>query len=289
MTEPLRVLPNESATTCRYGTADDFAIEEFFDGIVTVLGGAANVVMQLALQPVAYGVMESDVDSGRADLHPWKRLRTTLTYLSVALMGDEADKADYRAEVNRVHRSIRSTAGSPVKYNAFDPQLQKWVAACLYWGVIDLKEKMHGPLDEATADVFYRYASSLGTTLQMRPEMWPATRAEFDEYWRAGLERHEIDAATVAYFDHLIDLRMLARPLRLAAPIHRFIVTGLLPPHVREQLGMTWTDRDEQRFLRLFRMIGSAQRRLPQPARLFPMNTLLWDMRRRRRRNMPLV
>ena len=51
---------------------------------VGLLVGAANVIMQLARPGVGYGVLESRVESGRVDLHPIKRARTTFTYLAVA-------------------------------------------------------------------------------------------------------------------------------------------------------------------------------------------------------------
>src|ERR1700761_206388 len=46
---------------------------------MALLLGPANVIMQLARPGVGYGVMESRVDSGRVDLHPIKRARTTFT------------------------------------------------------------------------------------------------------------------------------------------------------------------------------------------------------------------
>ncbi|MBI3689779.1 MAG: hypothetical protein HY239_03655, partial [Mycolicibacterium aromaticivorans] len=44
----------------------------FDDGLmgVALLAGPANVIMELALPGVGYGVMESRVESGRADRHP---------------------------------------------------------------------------------------------------------------------------------------------------------------------------------------------------------------------------
>lgn len=54
---------------------------------VALLAGPANVIMQLAQPGVGYGVMESRVESGRVDLHPFKRARTTFTYLAVATNG----------------------------------------------------------------------------------------------------------------------------------------------------------------------------------------------------------
>ena len=46
---------------------------------MALLLGPANVIMQLARPGVGYGVMESRVESGRIDLHPIKRARTTFT------------------------------------------------------------------------------------------------------------------------------------------------------------------------------------------------------------------
>jgi hypothetical protein len=97
-----------------------------------VLMPAANVIMQLASPPVGYGVLESPVDSGNVYKHPLKRSRTTGYYLAAATIGTDADRALVRKEIDKVHALIRSTASSPFAYNAFDPQLQLWVAACLY-------------------------------------------------------------------------------------------------------------------------------------------------------------
>ena len=54
------------------------------------LAPAANVIMQLALPGVGYGVLESPVDSGNVYKHPFKRARTTGTYLAAAVYGTEA-------------------------------------------------------------------------------------------------------------------------------------------------------------------------------------------------------
>lgn len=141
--------------------------------------------MQLALAPVGYGVLESKVESGQVTRHPIKRARTTFTYLSVAMLGTAAERDRYRTAVNGSHRLVRSDASSPVEYNAFDPTLQLWVAACLYWGTVDLHTRLHGPMSDEQADALYRYGAHFGTTLQVRPQMWPADRAAFERYWNA--------------------------------------------------------------------------------------------------------
>ncbi|SUA73132.1 Uncharacterized protein conserved in bacteria [Nocardia otitidiscaviarum] len=283
MTSPLRLPTHEP-------DLPPIDIRQFVDGAAGLLGGAANVIMQLSQPPVGYGVVESPVDSGNVFKHPVKRLRTTVTYLAVAMLGSEDERAAYRAAVDTSHRHVRSRPGSPVKYNAFDPKLQLWVAACLYWGARDLYQRMHGPMDDTTADAFYHYSARLGTTLQMRPEMWPPTRADFDRYWAENLARAAIDPTVHAYFDDLIDLKMLPRPFQLAfGPTHRFFVTGLLPQHLRDEMGMTWSPRQDRVLARMLRTLGRVEDHLPTAVRTFPLNLYLTDMRVRRRLGLRLV
>ncbi|WP_327109978.1 oxygenase MpaB family protein [Nocardia sp. NBC_01730] len=283
MTRPLR-------TTTHPESPNPFDIGQYIDGIAGFLGGTANVIMQLSTPPIGYGVTESTVDSGKVMLHPVKRLRTTLTYLSVAILGSDEERAAYRAAVDVSHRPVHSDESSPVHYNAFDPALQLWVAACLYWGAKDLYERLHGPMDEATADAFYRHGARLGTTLQMPEEMWPADRRAFAEYWAENMAKTTIGPTVRDYLDDLIDLRMLPRPAQLVfGRPHRFFVTGLLPQHLRDQMDLTWTERDDRALDRILRVLGTAETRLPRPVRLFPFNAYLLDMRVRRLLGLRLV
>ncbi|MFE6860056.1 oxygenase MpaB family protein [Nocardia sp. NPDC057668] len=265
-------------------------VREHIDGIAAFLGGSANVIMQLALKPVGYGVMESDVHTGSVMLVPAKRLRTTLTYIAVALMGDEGDRAAYRAAVNGAHRTVHTKPTSPVKYNAFDPKLQLWVASCMYWGLDDLYQRLRGPMTPELAEAFYQHCARFGTTLQMRQEMWPATRDEFYVYWEENLATRTIDDPTREYFNALTDLRMISKPLqRVFGPFHRFVTTALLPPHLRAEMGMTWTPRQERRFVFVLRALAAVWSKLPTVIRLFPYNFYLADMRLRRRFGRPLI
>ncbi|NBH07274.1 oxygenase MpaB family protein [Amycolatopsis sp. SID8362] len=251
-----------------------------------LLAGSANVIMQLARAPVGYGVLESRVDSGNLFRHPAKRTRTTLTYLAVATLGTDAERAAYRRAVNQAHAQVHSTGESPVAYNAFDTDLQLWVAACLYKGFEDVYLAFVGGEPER----FYREAASLGTTLQVRAEMWPADREAFEEYWTAGLEKIGIDDTVRRYLTAIVDLRFL-HPV-LAAPgrrFHRFVTTGFLPQRFRDEMRLPWTGADQRRFDALLGAIGRVVRVLPAPVRRFPFNLCLWDLRRRLRTGRPLV
>ncbi len=77
---------------------------------------------------------------------------TTGTYLAAATLGTDADRALIRQGFDKVHALVRSKKTSPLSYNAFDPRLQLWVAACRYRYFIDQHEFLYGPLDEESAD-----------------------------------------------------------------------------------------------------------------------------------------
>ncbi|MBW8484425.1 oxygenase MpaB family protein [Actinomadura parmotrematis] len=269
------------------------ATASLVSGSISVFGlsiASANVIMQLSRLPVAYGVMESKVESGRVDRHPVKRLRTTLSYIVVALFGTAAEQETMRREVNRAHRHVRSAPTEPVPYNAFDRELQLWVAACLYWGLEDFRERMVGPFTPAEREAFYRHGARFGTTLQLRPDMWPADRAAFDDYWTASMDKVRMDATSRAYLRSLARLGFLPKPIGLLfGPFHEFITAGFLPPRFREEIGLPWNARRQAAFDRHVRLMARVNNALPAPLRQFPWNLYLRDVRRRIRTGRPIV
>lgn len=263
----------------------DFDVRDVIDG-AALLASTANVVMQLAQPPVGYGVVESTVESGQVMRHPFRRARNTITYLSVAFLGTPEERRLFRRRVNRSHAAVRSGPGSPVRYNAFDPRLQLWVAACLYRGVMDTHAVLHGPPDEAAADTIYSECRRLATTLQVPGDMWPADRAEFERYWHSALAGVRVDPPVRDYLDRLIGLGYLPRPVSAVfGPVNRFLTAGFLPPQFRAQLGLRWTGGDQRRFDALMAVVASVNRLLPPPVSRFPFNACLQDLRLRIRWN----
>jgi len=259
-------------------------------GTAALLSGNANVIMQLCHRPVGYGVVESRVESGQGKRHPIKRARTTLSFLAVAMLGNDDDRAHMRGEIDRQHQYVRSGADSPVQYNAFDPELQLWVAACLYWGAADAMTKIGPAPTEEEADTFYELGARFGTTLQVPPEMWPADRAAFEKYWAEGQDAIVLDESIREWLLDLATLGYLPLPVRLAfGRVVLFFTTGFLPPRFREAMQLSWTDRNQRRFDRMLRVIGVASRPLPAVINKFPFNFLLWDVRRRARRGIPIT
>jgi uncharacterized protein (DUF2236 family) len=251
---------------------------------------AANVIMQLSLPGVGYGVLESPVDSGNVYKHPFKRARTTGTYLAVATIGTESDRALIRDAVDVAHRQVRSTSSSPVSYNAFDPKLQLWVAACLYRYFVDQREFLHGPLDEASADAVYRDAKRLGTTLQVPERLWPRDRVAFDEYWKRSLDELHIDPPVREHLRGVAALVFLPWPLRaLAGPLNLFATTGFLAPEFRSLMQLDWSKRQQRRFEWLVSALRLADLVIPHRAWIFGYQLYLWDMRFRARRGWRII
>lgn len=283
----------EDATPPRLGPLTWRRSARFADNLMgpALLAGPANVIMQLARPGVGYGVLESPVQSGRVDKHPYKRARTTFSYLAVAVWGDERQKAAYRAAVNRSHVQVRSTESSPVQYSAFSRDLQLWVAACLYRGNVDVYNMFIGHLDDEAAEKHYRESAVLGTTLQVPLEMWPEDRAAFDEYWNAQLEKVNIDDAVRDYLYPIATARAafpkLLRPL--LEPIALLVTTGFLPQRFRDEMQLSWGPVRQAVFHTLMAGVGLTVRATPRLIREFPFNALLADVDRRIRRGIPLV
>lgn len=259
------------------------------DGIY-LIAGAANVILQLARLPVGYGIIESKVDSGNLHKHPIKRTRTTITYLAVALLGTTEEKLAYRSAVNRSHAKVKSDAGSPVKYNAFDPDLQLWVAASIYWGLADIHSKFNRQLQRDQQESLYRLCQGVGTTLQVRENMWPDDLEAFNGYWKAGLDQLRLDDTTRNFLRGVAGLDFL--PWKLDVVMKKlglFTTAGFLPAELREEMRFDWDAKKQKRFDRMIRILATVNRRLPRIIRQLPILAMMWDFRRRLRKGAALV
>jgi uncharacterized protein (DUF2236 family) len=213
------------------------------------------------------------------------------------MLGTEEDRLAIRREIARAHKPVHSEPSDPVQYNAFDPELQLWVAACIFKGAEDIYVRLRGELDPARREVLYEHSKRLGTTLQVSHEMWPADLDEFDRYWDEGLAKIEMDDLTRSYLRRIADfsffvapLGLLGAPLRwVLRPIGRFITLGFLPEPFREALGLPWDDGRQRRHDAVFGAVMAVARMLPRPLRVFPINAYLWDTRRRLRLGWPVV
>ena len=228
----------------------------------------ANVVMQLARPEVARGVLDSPVPEGSLRERPWKRTRTTLTYVGLAAFGTDDERRALRRAVS--HQHVRVRAEQPVAYSAFDPELQLWVGACMYVGLRDGYRALYGPVDEDTEERLYQVAQRFATTLQVGPEEWPPTRVAMEEYWTSMTPHLSFDEDARRFCDDLVHLRFWPSPVsRLVGDLHARWSVGYLDPQIRAILGWRWTQDDAAWFER-------AQRRARRVASAVP--AVMWSL-----------
>ncbi len=250
--------------------------------IFTALSGTANVVMQLSRPEIGYGVKDSVVTEGSLFGNPQRRRRTTVGLLAVAVLGTPAERAAYRNAVNSSHARVRSAPGESPSYSAFDPELQRWVGACIYKGFEEAREYTFGPLSGAEREEFYRQGAIFGGMLQMPADLWPADRDAFETYWRDGLAQANIDDSVRAYLERVIRLEYLGRPVPARVlRLRHWLVSGYLPAELRAQMGLTWTPEQQKKFDRFNRVLGRIVRRLPAQRRNWPFTRSIADIRSR--------
>jgi uncharacterized protein (DUF2236 family) len=245
-------------------------------GEVVLLAGAGSAVMyQLARKEVGLGVVEHSTTLER----PLDRLRTTLTYVYVMALGDEEERRAVAAMVDRQHAPVRSAG----RYSAFDPELQLWVAATLVQTGEMLREKVFGPMDAATRERVYRDSWVLGSALQVTRDMWPPTRAEFEDYWQESVARLAPDPLVQRYAARLLSSRAAPLPVRPLQPVQSLVTRGNLDSRTRDVLALPWSSRDQARYDRFWRLVPPVYRRVPRSVRQLPAGLVLTDFRRRRR------
>ncbi len=245
---------------------------------VLVAGGGRAILLQIAHPAVGRGVVDhSDFASD-----PLRRLRATLTFAYAAVYGSPAELAAVQRAVNQAHAPVRAdgpSADGP-GYNAFDPELQLWVAATLYDSAVTMYEYIFGPLDPESADRVYKEYSVLGTALQVPAELWPRDREEFAAYWAATVPSLKVTAATRAVAHQLLHARRLPLWLSTVMPVARLVTAGLLPTPLRVDFGLPWNRHRQRRFDRLMQLTAVVYPRLPGWLRHKPRNILLGRLRR---------
>ena len=241
-----------------------------------LLGAGAAILEQLAMRPVGLGVAEHSTTLER----PLDRLRATLTYVYVLALGSPDEQRAVTRMVNRAHAPVRSAG----RYDAFDPDLQLWVAATLAHEGARLHEQVFGPRGADVRERVHRESAVYATALQVPAAAWPADVAAFERYWQASLRRLEPDPAVQAFARRLLSPRGQPLVVRLLLPLQSLMARGGVPAEVREVLALPWSPRDQRRYELFWRGFPPVYRRIPRGVRSLPARFYLRDFRRRRAR-----
>jgi uncharacterized protein (DUF2236 family) len=225
---------------------------------ILLAGGAAAILLQVADPRVAAGVARHSDFAER----PLDRLHGTLTYLYVLAYGTADEQHRVARLVGEAHRPVPG---------ARDAELQRWVAATLYWTAARIHELVLEPVDE---ELYQEYAR-IGTALGMPTALWPAGRAAFEEYFEGYPLAVGDDARQIAH-----DLLHPSRApwwMRRLLPTVRLATAGLLPAALRDAYALEF---DAARYARLVARARRWYARLPRALRELPMRRTLRAFRR---------
>ncbi|MEV5906408.1 oxygenase MpaB family protein [Streptomyces sp. NPDC052127] len=237
----------------------------------------AAVVLQVAHPAVGAGVDEHSVF--RTD--PWGRARRSLESLQLWIYGGERAIEEGR-RLRTVHKGISGTDTRGRPYHALTPAHYAWVHATAYPAFLSSARYLSRPLDEGEERRLYDELLRLGDILGIGRRDMPATPEEYWPYFER-MVRDELENTVVVR--ELLDPRRPVPPpdgsgtlvRRLwplfhlpLARLHVFVTTGLLPPVVRDHLGVTWTARDERRMRRLGFVVRTVVPLLPERLRYLP-------------------
>ena len=283
-------MTDRSSRTRDVPVPSGFDPRRHLSGIGAQLAGQANVILQLSWPGVGYGVMNSRVHDGSAMRHPVKRARTTFTYLAVAMLGTDEERAAYR---QRRHRAARP--GVLPGRRAGDLPGDGPASADLGRGLSLLRDprrhreaarpapRGRGRRPLRALRPLRHHPPDAGRRLARRPRR---VRRLLGGVARRGAHR-PAGARLPAAAHPAREPPAPAAATRAAQPLrHDRLPAAGLP---RGDGALVGRDAAGQVRPRSMRRAGRVDRALPTSLRIFPFNALLGDLRRRIRRHRPLV
>jgi uncharacterized protein (DUF2236 family) len=232
-----------------------------------VLGGGRALLLQVAHPLVAAGVAQhSDYQSD-----PWARLARTLDVMFKMAFADRAVSRRQSKTLEATHRRVSGTSSEGVAYRALDPALLVWVWATLVDSALVVYERCYGRLGPIDRERFYQEQKLIAYGCGVPEGACPERLADFESYFAGVVEtqlRVTPEAQAVA---DAISRPPLRRPLGpLAAGPLNLVTAGLLPPSVRHDYGLAWSDERDRLLTAFFGVVGFAARFVPRPLRQLP-------------------
>jgi uncharacterized protein (DUF2236 family) len=247
------------------------------DRRVLLVAGYA-LLLQVAHPIIGAGVHDHSVFMK----DPWGRLDRTTTSLLTTIFGgpravEEADR------LRELHKAIKGVDVQGRRYHALNPEGYWWVHATVFQAIVVVEQWFGTPLPECDQRRLYGEWRRLGLVLGLREHQMQETLEEYRAYFDHMVETRLEDNETVR--DLLKSLSMedmpppdwwfLPRgawtPIRpLGTPFLYTTTLGLLPPVLRDRLGLDWTDADERRLRRIAALVRWSVSRLPDRLRLYP-------------------
>ncbi|MEU9112476.1 oxygenase MpaB family protein [Streptomyces sp. NPDC048483] len=237
---------------------------------------------QLLLLQVAHPVVGAGVeDHSDFRAEPWQRLIRTVGSLGTVIYGGQSAATAEARRLLDVHREMKGVDAQGRRYHALHPEAYHWVHATLVRGPVDaLKLFGKGMTEEHVAE-YYREMRDVGRVWGLKNHHLPPDWESFCAYYDAMVEeRLEMNRSVRDVLDELARPQkppvwwvpaLLWRPFAAVAARYALLVTiGVLPPVLRERLGLTWTAKQERRLRRFARLVRCLMALVPPPLRIAP-------------------
>ena len=236
---------------------DSVSWRVFKNPVALFIGGAAAVLLELAEPHVRSGVW----DHSSFKSAPLKRLQRTGLAAMVTVYGARSVAEAMIAGVGRMHGRVSGVTPDGQAYRADDPDLLNWVQATASFGFLEAYHSFVAPLSAADRDRFYAEGGAASALYGATGA--PRSEAQREAQFAAMLPSLEASDIVFEFLDIMRATPLLPAPLHLLQrPLLRAAVS-LVPPEVREILGLgpAFGLRPLER--RVIRLAGAAADRAP--------------------------
>lgn len=231
-------LASRGLTNCDYALTKKVVSEQ----MVVWVASLSAVLLQIAYPGVGVGVGLHSNFSYRFI----ERSENTAIYIYTMIFGTDEEKRKMKGYVNKKHKYVNDRKKGNT-YDAFDPELQLWVAFTLYYTYVPVYEEIFGKLSDEDSEKLLQEFSILGTSLQVPLSMWPRSVAEANRYAdhiiNNVLEPTEPMRKTTYELQNAVAYVPWAyKPiLFISVPAHWNASTERLPPRAKEIFGLQST------------------------------------------------
>jgi uncharacterized protein (DUF2236 family) len=232
-----------------------------------------RALMLGAAHPVNFIGTQANTRSGA---RPFLRLAHTAKVFETVFFGSRAEADKALAFVERMHQRVAGhlpgsagswPAGTP--YSAFAPELMLWTVAVIADSAEVFYETLVRDLAAEEKDALWCDYVRFGELFGMPRDAVPATYREFRAYWDeiwSGDELYLTDEAREVALAIAFEIPM-PRYLHASREVHNLVLTGTLPPHVRELFGIRWSRLHEAAFRSIVRGVRGARPVTPKRVR----------------------
>jgi uncharacterized protein (DUF2236 family) len=227
-----------------------------------MFGAGRALLLQLAHEAVAQGVDEHSDFKG----NPFKRLLGTLEAMYAVVYGSQELAQGVGRRISWIHTFVVGPT-----YSANDPANLLWVHATLADTALGCYQDLVGPLAPEVLETYYQEMKGVAEVFGVPLDAQPATYADFQAYVADTVASLEITPVGKDLAEFILEPTLplaLHHPLRPLLSVQRMYTLGALPESIRDQLGVTWTRRDQARFDRTQRVLRRTFRFTPRPLRV---------------------